>query len=335
MDPENENAEAEEPKKELTRSEDLDQALAKAVAATSGEATEEATPEKEEAKAAPEVAVVEEEVEPPAEFSGPAKEAWKNGDRKAIRAEWDRINHSRLGELSRLQNEDSSFKGLVKELKPYIEAAGLQGKSPQQAVMEALALANELKNNPLESVRNIIKVAKLNPDSIFSDDAPQKNVPDENFTALQKEVEALRLEREQERLQVLGQHFGAVFQSLAEEKNKAGTQRYLDLQDTEAGFKLASEIGSLIRKPDFQQAVRSRIPGAGLREFVVEAYRWFGGRVDESESSRSQQNSNHVQKAKRAASSVPARGGGNGGGSRKQYGDLESALHAAWEELKD
>src|SRR5690606_9927362 len=114
-------------------------------------------------------------------------------------------------------------------------------------------------------------------------------------------------------------------------RNKAGGTRFPDVKNDEEGTRLAANIGSLVRQPEFQAAVRARIPGASLREFVVEAYRWYGGRVDESEGAKSQVN--HLEKAKRAAASVPGRGASNGALPKKKFSDVGDAIEAALEAL--
>ncbi len=73
-----------------------------------------------------------------------------------------------------------------------------------------------------------------------------------------------------------------------------------------------------------------RIPGAGLRELVVEAYRFHGGRVDESQA-KSPQTQEHLTRARRAAASVPGRAG-QSSRPKKTYKDFDSALDAAFEE---
>lgn len=324
---------------------DFDSALTKALESGKEETKESEAPKETAAKGrnekgqflkgeqkqtkTPETKEETETVEPPAEFSQAAKEAFKKGDLKTVQAEYTRIMKSRTQEMSRVQNEHQSVKQLAQVMMPYIETVAGQGKDPYRAITEAIGVIAEINKDPYKALKEIAEVKGI---KITIEGEPKENGHHPEITSLRDEVSQLKNKQATAELQQLGQMFGQVFETMQKETNKAGSQRFADLTDDEAGLARAGQIGSLIRSQDFQRAVQARIPGAGLRDYVEQAYRWFGFRVDDSEPSRSQA-SNHIQKANRAAASVPGRGVANAVPNRKK-GDWDHAINAALEELE-
>ena len=327
----------EAPEKDLSDKLSTRAALEKAFEEKGGRQQQEPRPE----KAAPEVkAAVEADPEPPAEFSLEGKKAWKNKDLPAIQREYSRIHTARTQEISRAQQSErearedaKTWRELGKMAAPYIEARGQEGVTPQQAMMEALALIQEFKKGDPGSVK-----AELKKIGIDLDAAPgQKTDPrvEEEKTALQKRLERVEAEIEGQQLQRTIQTFESVFTNLASQKTRTGDPVFPDLFDSsETGQQFAREIGSLTQDQRFQAGVLRRFPGADLSILVREAYKYLGGKVsgDPVTVSTSTQ-TKHVEKSRRAAASSPG-GLVRRNGSSELVGKLSNraALEKAWEE---
>ncbi len=290
-------------------------------------------PEPKTSKVAPDPVAPEEIIEAPTEFNAQEKEAWAKGDRKSIRQAWDRVNQGRLSHVTRLENEHRSTRELVQSLNPYIEAAGYEGKTPQQAVMEALAFVNAFRKDPASAIREVSQMTGLTQEQIWNAQTQAAQQENSQIVALQNRLAETESFVAQENLNRTAQQFGAAMNDLTAEMNNAGTQRYPDLQETEAGMRLAHDIGSLIRSEQFVQTVRNRIPGASYKDLFAAAYKTLGGRVDDSEGTRFQGgNQKHVLKSRRAASSQPGRSSTSSNGRRK-FASFDDAIDAALEDL--
>lgn len=274
------------------------------------------------------------EVEPPAEFSAEGKDAWRRGDRKGIHAEYRRIHEARTRELSRLQTETHTLRQMSQTIAPYLEAAGLKGKDPTRAIMESVAVVNEIRKNPREALAKIAEARGIKVQ--FGDDGSGQNAPaSPEISDLRNQVQALTSKLQADEVRRLAMQFDEVFGSMRSATNGAGEPMFPDLTPDDRGRALAMRIGSLVRSRDFVAAVRSRIPGASLRDLVVEAYRWHGGRVSESAGTRSLTDNEQIERARRAASSQPGRGLPGAKPSKRKFATLEQALDAALDELSD
>lgn len=338
-----EKTEVEEQDEKVTAADDLDAALEKALSSGADERTEdnskkdEVTLEKEEK---------EEEskptFEPPAEFNVEEKEAFKLMNPKAQEATL-RVFKSRNAEIGRIHNErkqwqeeNQSLKELAGIAKPYLEQGLLQGKDPIKATTEALGVVMALNKDPIRAITAILKLKGLQVEDLTKNtNARQETINNEALSPVVTKVEMLERKLAAREIEEQGRVFGHVFQSIQQEQNAAGSVKYPSLTDDEAGYSLASEIGSLIAKPEFRRAVEKRIPGAGLRELSIEAYKWLGGRVDDApaNSFKSPQDENHINRAKRAAASVPGRPSGRSLTTKKGK-SLGDALDLALEQLE-
>ena len=337
--------------KSIVREADLDSALDNAlethkeekpepkVEAKEPEATEEEAP-KVEKEAAPKQR--DPNLECPAEFTAEGKQAWAKGDISKVQAEFKRLNHARTAEVTRLQTEHSrmskeysGLKDLAKLVNPYIEASGQSGKDPTKAIMEAVAVVTEINKDPVKALQAIARLKGIK--ASIGDGTAPKAEQNEDVRALQSDVSTLRSKLEAQELKETAGYFRNVFESLQAEKNAAGAPKFPALSNDEAGIRLSGKIGSLVRNAEFRQAVQERIPGAGLREFVVEAYRWQGAQVDDSTAplKSPQSNQEHIAKARRAAASQPGRPSRFSPSQKGKAKDIGSALDMAFGELAD
>lgn len=285
-------------------------------------------------------AAVEADLEPPSEFSIEAKKAWKAKDLPAIQREYARIHTARTQEISRAQQaerearEDAkTWRELGKMAAPYIEARGQEGVTPQQAMMEALALIQEFKKGDPASVK-----AELKKIGIDLDAAPGQKIDSSTQAekdALQKRLESVEAVIEEQKLQRTVQSFETVFTNLASQKTRTGDPVFPDLFDSsETGQQFARDIGSLTQDKRFQTGVLRRFPTADLTILVREAYKYLGGKVSgEPVQVSTETQTKHVEKSRRAAASTPG-GLVRRNGSRELIGKLSNraALEKAWEE---
>lgn len=313
--------------------EDISAALDKAIAEHADKPQkEQAAPEapKEEKPAAKAPEKPHDEGEPPpAEFNRPEQEAWKRGDVKAIQAAYRRINTTRTQEVTRLQNEHRDLRKLAEVVHPYLEAAGQRGKDPYRAIQEAVSAINEIRKDPRAGISELLRLHKLTPDDLKEKSAGQTAT--EASTALTSRLERVEHEITRREHQEVANAFGTVFDQLGAATNKAGGKLFPDINESEAGIALAGRIGSTVWDKNFQQAVRERIPDATFGDFVIEAYRWHGGRVDQSAGVSSPQE--HIQRAKRASASssgVVRRAAS----APKKFKTLDEALDSTLEDLE-
>ena len=259
------------------------------------------------------VQAVNADPEPPAEFTAAGKAAWKNKDLSAIQKEYRRIHDSRTAEVSRAQKaerearEDAkTWRELGKMAAPYIEARGAEGVTPDKAIMEALALVNEFKKgDPAQVKAELLRIG------IDLDKAPEQTGRelDPAIEALQKRVDELTSREQQQEFEKTRQSFDVVFNNLLAQKNRTGSPMFPDLlDDSEAGQKLAGDIGSLASNPVFINGVRRGFPDADFSIVVREAYKAAGGRVSGDTATVSAQNQQrHLEKSRRASAAVPGR----------------------------
>lgn len=266
------------------------------------------TPTQKEVKQA-----VEADIEPPAEFSAEGKKAWREKNLSAIQKEYSRIHHARTQEITRAQKaerearEDAkTWRELGKMAAPYIEARGTEGVTPQQAMMEALALIQEFKKGDPATVKAELKKIGIDLDTTPNSHS-SKNVDESKINALQQRLEQLESEREEQRLQATVQTFESVFSNLASQKTRTGEPVFPGLLDnSESGIEFARELGSLTQDQRFQAGVLRRFPNADFSVVVREAYKYLGGKVSGEPvivSASNQQK--HIEKSRRAAASTP------------------------------
>lgn len=257
---------------------------------------------------------VDADIQPPAEFSAAGKKAWAEKNLSEIQKEYARIHTARTQEITRAQRaerearEDAkTWRELGKMAAPYIEARGQQGVTPQQAMMEALALIQEIKKGDPSSIKSELKKIGIDLDSQNSHSSTAKNFDDSKINTLQERLERLESERENQRIQTLAITYDNVFKKVISEKTRTGETVFPDLLDnSEKGIEFAKELGSLTQDQRFQAGVLRRFPDADLSTVVKEAYKYLGGKVaGESVTVSPENNTTHIVKSRRAAASTP------------------------------
>ncbi len=262
------------------------------------------------APTAPEVrAAVDADVEPPAEFSPAAKEAWRNQNYKIVQQEYRRIHDLRTQEVTRAQREAREAQQkvepatkLIDSVRSYLTLRGDGSVPTEQQVAEAVQLVQELKRNP-KGAR--AELERLGFD--FTGDGAAR-IDDTKIVALQKQIEALQQKEQARTFDSVREQFTASFAKLGAEKTRTGDPVFPDLFDpSEAGKQFATDLGSLAADARFVQGVLRRIPDADHSVICREAYKYLGGRVSGSETSQSSvsKSTSDIDKKRRAAASTP------------------------------
>lgn len=133
-------------------------------------------------------------------------------------------------------------------------------------------------------------------------------------SGLRKELDEIKNRLAQRDMQETGAVMLQNWQIFEGSKNAAGSPKFPDINENESGLRLASNIGSLVGgkselSKQFIASVKSRIPDASPVRLFEEAYRYLGGKVDETSTpSRTQDAQKHVKQSSQAAASRP--GGG-------------------------
>lgn len=268
-------------------------------------------------------AAVKADPEPPAEFSKEGKEAWKNKDVAAIQKEFRRIHDSRTQEIGRSQQEARQAKLEAQKEKedaktwrelgamaaPYIEAQGAQGKTPQQAIMNALSLITAFQKADPATAKAELKRIGIDLDKAPGQTVIKDSALEAKIDALQKRQDQIDNEKRQQEFQQIRSTFDTAFATLKSQKTRTGEPVFPDLFDeSEKGMKRARRIGSRVKDPEYQQEVLDRFPDADFTVLVREAYISEYGRVSGQPVTQvSQSNQKHIEKARRAVASTPGR----------------------------
>lgn len=292
--------------------------------------------------------------EPPAEYTKEEKEDFRaltpKQQEAAIRLHSASQRHRRELQAEReainKEKEEIAWgKELVTQITPYLKSVG--EKIPtHQALINALKLRKEWEEgDPREVAAAYLQAKghKVPADLLSNDDSTSsKKLLEEMLNPLHQEIKSLKEEKTKKEFQERVQMFGQSWNKFESETNAAGTPRYPDLQNAEAGLKLASSIGTLCNgqsatSQEFIRSVQARIPDLTYEKLFAEAYKFYGGRIDDSASApRPISQKQHIAKSNRAASSVPGSGGSlAGAGSVTKFKTRREALASSLREIRE
>lgn len=284
---------------------------------------------------------------PPSEFTKEEAEDFNNSPRKAQEAAL-RLHKSRsstLEEIKREKAEVKQYKELAGLIDPYLKAVGVK-KPTEVALKEALGMWQEFNVEDPRQVR-LAAAAYLEargisaPKELTEQGEEKNNSLDEN-SPLHKRIKQLEddkaKENEVREVSPLIESFNA-FQQIT---NAAGAPKYPDVDNSEDGLRLASNIGSLVLgKTEFSKQfiarVKNRIPDLTYHQLIEEAYKWEGGQVDDSTATGTQTTQKHIAQSNRAAASKPGRGNPSVGSTApvKKYSTRREAAAAALAEIRE
>jgi hypothetical protein len=280
-------------------------------------------------------------LQPPAEFNADEKADFLLLSRKQQEAQI-RLHKSRLSRLEEIKAASRDYehvRRLAQQIEPYIKARGI--KEPADvAIQKAVALWAETKADPKRSAAALLKANGLPvPRDLLESET--RDPDQEKLSPLQERLIALESRIVREDQEKAASALNSIWSSFEQQRNAAGSARFPDIQPDkgQSGLQLASEIGSLVsgKTPlslQFINSVRARNPHASAETLITEAYRFLGGKVDDSEAARTQSPQQHLYKSNRAAASVPGRGVSSSSSSVKKFKSYREALEAAKAELE-
>lgn len=291
----------------------------------------------------------------PAEWSKEEKEDFNQLSRRQQEAAL-RIHNSRKSVLEQISREKEEVrresadlqwaKDIAKEITPFLKARG--GKEPAHSqIIKALEVVNEIDSNTKDAVVKILRAKGIPiPGQLISgedgdESTAEKKSQNDEIVSLRNELNEIKNKYTQEEVNKKTQTLAEAYNSFTSKKNAAGNSRFPDLNNTEEGIRLASSIGSLVGgetplSKSFIANVRSRIPDADYQTLMQEAYRFYGGRVDDSEPKYQSPNKIQLIKSSRAAASVPGRGSQYVNGQAKgKAKSIREALEMSMAQLND
>lgn len=284
-------------------------------------------------------------LEAPSEWTKEEKEDFKASSRGSQEAAL-RIHKSRsskLEEIKTAKRELETYQKLAQDVEPFIKAMGMKESSPV-AIQKALQMWKDFEHaeNPYTAAASYLKAkGKEVPKEWFSEIKAEKESIKEEINPLRLQVEQINNRLAQEDVAKHRQFLSSEWQVFELEKNAAGSARYPDLNNTESGLRLAGNIGSLVSgesavSQQFIATVKERIPNPTMQDLIREAYRFNGGKVDESEAARTQTTQSHLTKSNRAAASKPGRSTATSvSGPVKKFKTYREAAQAAMDELNN
>jgi len=278
--------------------------------------------------------------EPPAEWRQDEKEDFLASSPKQQEAAL-RLHSSRQSKLEEIKRESAELqwaKDLVKEVTPYLKTIG-EKKSPHEALVMALKMHREFETapDPKAAAAAYLKAKGVEVPADFV--AKKDSSIEEALSPLHEKIQTLESKIAEEDRAKFGAVLNQAWQSFSEAKNAAGTPRYPDADDSESGLRLASNIGSLVGgvtevSKQFIANARARIPDLTYPRLIEEAYRFCGGKVDETQAPTRTQDAQHIARSNRAAASRPGTGASvQSNSTPKKFKSRREALEAAYREL--
>ena len=275
------------------------------------EPTVEAKPEAPKAEEAPEI----KPYDPPAEWSKEEKETWAKIPREAQEPilRLDKSRKARIDEIRQASNEYKQIKELADSITPYMRSQGI--KDPADVAMKkAVAMWHEFEHgDPKQAARAYLQAKGVDPKELLVD-SEEQNVIDEKLSAVQNSLNELKQEKVKEEQAKIAAVLNQTWGTFSGEEDAAGAPKYADIVgDSESALRLSGSIGSLVGgqtelSKQFIANCQSRFPDLTPVKLLEEAYKYYGGRIDETPATKTQDPQEHLKKSNRAAASVPGRG---------------------------
>jgi hypothetical protein len=302
--------------------------------------------------AAPSEAVSPPPLQAPAEWNKEEKEDFAQLSRKSQEAAL-RVHNGRGAKLEEIKREAAELqwaKDLVKQAETFYRAKGETVPSAKDFI-NAFQVVNNLRG--AESPKTIAAVLQaqglpIPPElqaAVNAESEGDKKTPvHPEVEALKQEVARLSQKSAQEEQAKTVSVLTHTWQEFEQTRNPAGGPKYADIVgNDESALKLQSLMGSLVAgnhtdSVGFAAYVKARIPETERTHSRVyeEAYKWFGGKVDESPAPKTQTTQAQITKSSRAAASVPGRGtSGPSGGQIKKFASTREALASVLAERND
>lgn len=278
----------------------------------------------------------------PAEWNKEEKADFETLSRKqqeaAIRLH--RARNSSLEEIKRNKQEYDYLRKLSDNVTPFVKALGVKD-SADVAIQKALTMWHEFEHgDPKQAAAAYLRAKGLEVPIELLEESQEKNqnqaiLPlQEKLNAIESRLASADLAREREVI-------SSNWTTFVEEKNATGGLKYPDVDDSESGLRLASNIGSLVGgktelSKQFIAMAQARIPDLTYSKLIAEAYKYCGGRVDEATPAKNQKSQQeHIKQARRASASVMPRGSSSNGGTERKNLSRREALALALAEIRE
>ena len=261
-------------------------------------------------------------LEPPAEWNKEEKEDFKGLSPTQQKAAL-RVYASRKGDLEQLKAKHEEIKRdmaerewlreLEREINPVLKAQG-ETRSLRELMLASIKLRNEWeKGDPRAVSAAFLKARGITPPKeLLESSAVQKAVEDERISALQSELNTLKMKQAEIETGTRLNSLIEAFHGWSHTANAAGGTRYPDINDGESGLRIQRAIGTLVsgeseQSKQFIALAKAQNPGITLNQLMEKAYIFSGGRIDDSAPRSQESQKNHLAISNRAAASVPGR----------------------------
>lgn len=274
-------------------------------------------------------ASVDNEDPAPSEFSAAGRNAWQNKDIKGIQAEFRRLHDSRTQQIGKLtterdraiqeankeKGEAKTWRELGQMASPYIEAQGLKGVTPQQAIMNALGLITAFQKADPATAKAELKALGIDLDKAPTGESSPTSIPkeyQEKIDSLQKWKTDTESKLRDQEFQGVVSNYEKAYKELDSLKTRTGEKVFPDLLgeafcSTEEGKLFHAELGSITKDPIFIKGVFRRFPNADFTTVVREGYLALGRKVAGAPVTVSTNNQTDINKKIRASASSPGK----------------------------
>lgn len=282
--------------------------------------------------------------QPPAEYSPEEKADFLNSSEKQQEAAL-RLHSSSRNTLSEIRREAADLqwaKDLAKEVEPYLKATGGKKKA-HEALIDALKMRREFdEGNPTEAAANYLKAKGVPIPKELLEGKPKDTISDEKIIPLQNEIKEIKIRQAREDQAKAVTILSNVFTEFEGSKNAGGTPRHPDVNDTPTGLRISAQMASLVGvngptplSTQFIANVRERIPNCDVQTLLEEAYKYCGGKVDDSNAPKTPSAQKHIAQSSRAAASRPGGSHSQVSGPVKRYKSTREAAAAALAEIRE
>lgn len=276
--------------------------------------------------------------EAPSEYNAEEREIFAKStpEQQATSLRLFKSFQDRRTQLSKDLQENAWVKKLAEDVTPFLKSTG-EKMTPHEALTAALKLRQELEDgNPVENAMRYLKRKGIEVPEGLANLAKTGDTEDPKYIELRKELDSIKLEKEKETIQREAHGFLSDWENFQGQTNAAKSPRFPDINNSESGQKLAGEIGTLVGgKTDlsrqFITKVLDRNPKANRIDLFTEAYRWLGGKIDDTAAPKAATTQQHINRSNRAAASVPGSGSAFQPTGAKKMSRIDALKRAAAE----
>jgi hypothetical protein len=245
-------------------------------------------------------------------------------------------NQRHSNQLREQAKELHDTRQFQESLAPFVKALGIN-LPPQVAAQRAIQFWHEWETAKSEQDLKLQAAKTWRAKGIEPPEdwinTPNNNGVQTHLKPLQDELSMIKKEIAQQKQEQANTQRTNTFVQFALAKNEDGSERYPDFY-TDSGSDLAKELSILVNPehPEgqvFIKRVQSRTPNYDETKLYEAAYKFLGGQIQDSSSTKPSSQTNHIQTATRAKASVPGQGAAPNSHNIKKYEKDEDAIAAA------